>query len=662
MVKAASNADNNDANIGQVLYQLIVPREMQPFLAGGSEMQIEVDGGTAGIPWEMLDSATNASLRSAESPRPWAIRAKLLRKLRVGDFRQRVDDASREAQILVIGEPYVNDPRYPALPGARAEADAVAGMLRERVGVAGVTGLVAHTDGERGPDARMIVSTLLEHDWRVLHISGHGEPPADEANTVGDGEDRLRGVVLSDGIYLGPREIGMLKRTPALVFVNCCYLAARSGDQLLAQADVPAYDRPRYAANVAESLIRIGVKCVIAAGWAVDDEPAQKFATTFYRRLLDGERFLDAVAAARDAAWLCGGNTWAAYQCYGDANWTLEPAAGSTGVRERSPDERYAGIASAVSLVLALEELETAARFEALESTERLQYLDERFGERWGARGNVAEAYGRAWAAAKNDDKAVAWFARAVSVGDGLATFSATDQLASLQAKLAWTALKAKTAQPGGASAADIDAARSQIDATLVLLQSLLAVQRTVDRLSICAAAHKRIALIERVAGNAAAECAAIGTMLDLYREAEQLGDARSDSATFYPLMNRLAAELMAGMGADSVSGFDADSVARLRRLIEQQARDDPGFWNISAGTELRIYESLAARQLECSLPAIRDDFDDLHTRVPARSYWSSVFDQCDFVLTRYVNQAAASDAEKAAGVQLLAMLRKWGD
>ena len=65
------------------LFKLLVPREMEPFLAGTTEMQLEVDGGTAGIPWELLDSDTPGGGRS----RPWAIRAKLLRKLRIADFR-----------------------------------------------------------------------------------------------------------------------------------------------------------------------------------------------------------------------------------------------------------------------------------------------------------------------------------------------------------------------------------------------------------------------------------------------------------------------------------------------------------------------------------------------------------------------------------------------
>ena len=81
------------------------------------------------------------------------------------------------------------------------------------------------------------------------------------------------------------------------------------------------YDRSRFAANVSEELIEIGVRCVIAAGWAVEDEPAKIFATTFYDALLRGRRFVDAVADARSAAHAMGGNTWAAYQCYGDPDW-----------------------------------------------------------------------------------------------------------------------------------------------------------------------------------------------------------------------------------------------------------------------------------------------------------------------------------------------------
>jgi CHAT domain len=66
------------------------------------------------------------------------------------------------------------------------------------------------------------------------------------------------------------------------------------------------------AANVAEQLIEIGVRCVVAAGWAVDDDPAMLFATTFYQALMRGRTFAEAVGYAREEtlASYPGSNTW----------------------------------------------------------------------------------------------------------------------------------------------------------------------------------------------------------------------------------------------------------------------------------------------------------------------------------------------------------------
>ena len=52
-----------------------------------------------------------------------------------------------------------------------------------------------------------------------------GDPPQQDGDP--------RGVVLSDGTFLGPREIRSMRIVPELVFVNCCHLAARSAAQVL---------------------------------------------------------------------------------------------------------------------------------------------------------------------------------------------------------------------------------------------------------------------------------------------------------------------------------------------------------------------------------------------------------------------------------------------
>jgi hypothetical protein len=66
---------------------------------------------------------------------------------------------------------------------------------------------------------------------------------------------------------------------PELAFVNCCYLGRIDPGSTM-KASPLGDRRPLFAANVAEQLIRNGVRCVMAAGWAVDDGPAKLFATT----------------------------------------------------------------------------------------------------------------------------------------------------------------------------------------------------------------------------------------------------------------------------------------------------------------------------------------------------------------------------------------------
>ncbi len=173
LVASASNDQNTDRRIGRTLFQLLVPVEMEPFLGGTTEMVIELDSGTAGIPWELLDTDTGAGSRDRP---PWAIRAKLLRKLQTAEFRQNVVDADADASVLVIGEPKC-DSQYPRLAGARNEANAVTERLKT-LGAQQVKALISPDDPEQfGADALTVINALMERDWRIVHIAGHGEPP-----------------------------------------------------------------------------------------------------------------------------------------------------------------------------------------------------------------------------------------------------------------------------------------------------------------------------------------------------------------------------------------------------------------------------------------------------------------------------------------------------
>ncbi|MCK7493317.1 MAG: hypothetical protein MZW92_19310 [Comamonadaceae bacterium] len=118
-----------------------------------------------------------------------------------------------------------------------------------------------------------------------------------------------------------------------------------------------------------------------------------------YRALLAGSPFIDAVASAREAAWAGGGggNTWAAYQCYGDPNWTFRESTADGQAPRRRDDEDE--IASQAGLALVLEEIAIGARFgTGAGHAERLARLEGRFEAIWGGSGATAEAFGRAWA------------------------------------------------------------------------------------------------------------------------------------------------------------------------------------------------------------------------------------------------------------------------
>ena len=673
LVAQASNEDCSDYQICRSLFKLLVPVELEPALGGTSAMVLELDQGTAPIPWEMLDYEGGSHLDPNHIP--WAIRTKLLRKLQLAEFRQRPSDASRSSQALVIGEPLCDNPDLPRLPGARKESRAVRDKLQEVLGADRVMTLISPEANEGpGPDAVKVINTLMDRDWRIVHISGHGLLPEH-----GD----PRGVVLSNGLYLGPREIHNMRVVPELVFVNCCHLAASAPERLMAKP----YNRAKFAASLAEQLIHNGVRCVVAAGWAVADDPAETFAQQFYAALLSGQRFIDAVAIARKAAWRRSPdiNTWAAYQCYGDPDWVFQ--AEGTDAQNPQPQNanQYAAVVSPSSLTLALESLtikattvqvpNTAATNKGNDLRQQLQDLEKRFESLWGSQGEVARCFGVAWDAAKDSDKAIVWYERALKAEDGGASLKSYEQLANLRVRQAWRQLdgagrqldEAGGAIPGQEITANasvqfqlkLQQARDEIQRGLEALQQLVAIGETMERLSLCGSAQKRLAMLERKAGDRAAEDKALQAMSDWYGRAEIIGSAGESADVFYPALNKMAAECVLHAGDTAWPGFNASHLVSLRQTLERKRLNDPDFWSEIGVAELYLYEALAKRNLTMRLPAIRDEYAGLHQRANDPRQWGSVCDQLDFVLPSYVERIAQTDpAEVEAAEALLAEVK----
>jgi tetratricopeptide (TPR) repeat protein len=303
----------DDAQIAGSLFELLLPTELKGELGSGENLHLLVDESSAYIPWELL------------APRAKGYQAQLPIALRSGALRQFTETARLRSRprmasgnsALVIGNP-PPPPGFAPLPGAAAEAMRAATIL-EQQGYA-TTRMIWDAQGRPltttsgdveldTPDGGTgVVHQLLNGDWRIVHIAAHGQL-TDSPNTSG--------VLLSDGVYLTTDVFESLSIVPDLVFLNACH-SGGIGRSLVGMN--------RVAASVARTLMQIGVRAVVVAGWAVNDAAASMFAEDLYQSMLaGGADFGTAVTAARRLVHdeMPSTMTWGAYQCYGDPGFRL---------------------------------------------------------------------------------------------------------------------------------------------------------------------------------------------------------------------------------------------------------------------------------------------------------------------------------------------------
>ena len=295
----------DDPRVSKTLFEMLIPNRLKQQAPDKRDMVLVVDGQSARFPWELLRDGWS------QDGKPMAVAAGMLRQLKLQAGRQRNDPIhSMALNALVVGDPDLT-PRshepspavaFDQLDGARREAEAVGDTFRRH-------GYQAREviNGRAGD----IVTALHDGGYRVLHLAGHGvhrmaRPPSGET---------ISGMVIGADRFLTPGDVRQMRVVPELVFINCCHLGRSEAPERLNEL----------AANLGVEFIEMGVRAVIAAGWAVEDAAATRFARVFYEAMFGGEAFGDACRAAREAVWRRhpGSNTWGAYQCYGDPGFRL---------------------------------------------------------------------------------------------------------------------------------------------------------------------------------------------------------------------------------------------------------------------------------------------------------------------------------------------------
>lgn len=590
LVDVAVRDARPNGQLGNTLYELLLPNDLKSDLARSENLQLIVDENTADFPWESLTARMAGS-----RPRELALRGGFLRQFRETEARRSETRSPVGDNVLVIANPPVG--KDASLAGASREGTAVAEALGGGAARDGadddarglrVSALVWDEDQEEGEEGaglldsfpelvgtpgQRVLDALFSRDWRILHIAAHGQFDPDDSSSSG--------VIIDKNTTLTANVFRQLPAVPELVFLNCCHLG-RVGDARTARVSPN-----RLAASVSRELMRIGVRAVVAAGWAVNDDAAVVFAKTFYGALLGGAFLGDAVQCSRRSVHeqFPGSSTWAAFQCYGDPGYRLRSFA--------APNPMPPRLVSAAEIVRRVQAITVLAgkiglpHFEDVSKRERelqeeLDRLYDGLAEKEWNTPAVLYEIGRAYGELGVYDKAVESYRAAWEHPDSSAApVKLVEQLGNLEVRLAQRRSHRATQNGHPPPAHDelVDAARRHLDLALGL-------GRTPERLALMGSFHKKAATMADGAGRQHH----LEEASRHYKEAHlvHIGNGRRPKP--YYALNWLQMAALAG-----TSGAEEETRALLARLAGVTVPDggDEDFWGRVTAADLSLTRSV---------------------------------------------------------------------
>ena len=518
----------------------------------------------AAIPWELMHDGFD---RTSD---PLSVASGMIRQLLLPDERSHVLRSPGNT-ALVIGNPIVSDTRFPSLAGAAEEANRVADLLRE----AGTYEVQLLLEEAASPMA--VLTAVHEKPWRILHLAAHGVFEFDRE----DGSEPVSGLVLDEGLFFTAAEAEQLRYVPELVFINCCHLGQTRSDT---SRHVAFH---KLAANLATQFIKMGARAVVAAGWEVDDAAAKTFATGFYRRMLAGELYGDAVLQARKDTYILHGetNTWGAYQCYGDPSFSL--AVGSTLPREDL-------FVSESELCIWLDSFAVMARQHDGRGDALRVQLEAREAQTpavWWKSAVLCARAATAFAELGEFERAIYYYELAVNAERATAPIAALEQLASC--KVRWAGKLVQETPPDSKKAGEL------LDQAEEVLRHLLALGETSERLSLLGSLMKRRALLPP--GKAATRREALREMSKAYKAAYERS-RKNAAGDPYPLANQIATDIVLSWRSKvTQNGLATGEYASLKELEEvanAMAGSRTDVFILTAAADRLLLQALVQRQL----------------------------------------------------------------
>jgi pimeloyl-ACP methyl ester carboxylesterase len=579
-IAEASASATSQTDVAKTLFEMLLPNRLKELAPYSSNLVLLVDEISARYPWELLQD------RWSVNGRPPSVASGMLRQLKTHIFRPRPKHIV-EQTALVVGDPNLDGwDLFSELPGARNEAQTVAELLNHQG---------YNVTSRIGADSAQVIAGLHEKGWRVLHLAGHGvhefpvrdDTQDDDSNEAKRKTRYLSGMVIGKNVFLTPGDVAQMRWTPELVFINCCHLGKTRDKKIT--------NFPALAANLGVEFIKMGVKAVIAAGWAVEDNAASVFARSFYTRMLSGDPFGEAVRAAREEIWDANSdvNTWGSYQCYGDPGFRLKINNQVRSTRRARP------YFSSGEIVVDLENLAEKIQVETIRSASDAELLgrhrdnlasvlDRLPGDRrdeWLARADIAAAIGFVWGEVGQFEEAIEWLEKALIAERSDCPLRVIEQLANFKVRnvvAQWRKDCISTPQ-------DLKVRRRNylkiVDDAITQLIGLTTKFRTEERLMLLGGAYKRRAIFEtikeeqRKALTEAAKC---------YKEAFEVRKGfRPYAFTNWMTMELLLEQIGCRISFDEAAYMDMmiSIESELRKKIEKE----PNFWDAASLADIEL-------------------------------------------------------------------------
>ncbi len=625
LIKTAISQTRFYREESRVLFELMVPNELKSSLVQVDNLVLVVDEETAAYPWELMSAGD----------KPLCVAKGLVRQLQTSNYRPQIGTRAGTA-AFVAGDPKVGAP-FRQLPGAEAEAKAVYEILRKGFEV---------EQPLSKPSALELLAGLYEKPYRIVHLAGHGDYK--RATTA---DDKARsGLVLDNGVFLTAVEVGQMQQVPELVFLNACHIGQTGPEDTTGTSVAPSaqtVEFNRLAASVSRELIEMGVRAVVAAGWAVRDDAARDFAETFYSSMLANETFGRALKAAREHTYgkFPQTNTWGAYQAYGDPDYRLDPNA----TRDSGTGD---GLVAVDEFVEAVRDLGATAEHDGASTAEAVKKLGELVKicpPGWGDQTRVQTEIGLAYGNLGQLRDAREHLERALAGegGESSTTFFAVEQLANFEAR---------------AANLDTDGAQELHQSAITRLESLLAVAQTAERYNLLGGTYRRRAAAE-AERDAKKAREALASAVENYHKAHELNRQR-DVLDPYPTLNWLT---WAAVLSRRVPEVD-ELLARCEATAGERFATDRKFFTAVGMADAHLVRALMADRLSPNDDAADKELDRLHEKyqqvikqaAPTASELDSVVGQLDSIANLLEKLAPEDRAtETKATVARLKELRR---